>query len=75
MLAGNITMLLKQEYRDQGYSLSESEDFLYLHFEGKVVAVFNARAGNLKRVYEYIEGQKDLFADIETAMNTVSARL
>ena len=45
MLKGILTGLLSKESRDKGYELSEDEDFLYLHLDGKLIGTFVAKAG------------------------------
>ena len=52
---GHITALLKPEYREAGYSITETEDFLELCHNGKHVAVFNAHRNSLDQVNKYIE--------------------
>ena len=45
MLKGILTGLLSKESRDKGYELSEDEDFIYLHLDGKLIGTFVAKAG------------------------------
>ena len=57
-MAGNITGLLKPQYRVYGYSLSEDEDFLYLHLDGKQIAVFSSHRMTLEQVEKFIESHR-----------------
>ena len=58
-ILGNITQLLKYEYQRQGYSLTEDEDFINLHFKGKQVATFSTHRTNLNAVNDHIELHKN----------------
>ena len=52
---GTLTALLKPEHVALGYSLSEDVDFLYVHFKGRIVHVFNARKATIEAVEAEIE--------------------
>ena len=56
MLKGLLTKMLKQEYIDKGYRLTEDEDFLYLYLPGTEIApiVFNARNTKIEQVNDAI---------------------
>lgn len=60
MFKGILTKLLTPDQQNQGYSLSEDEDFLYLELDGKVIGVFNARTSCLDRITEFISKQSSL---------------
>lgn len=47
---GFLTALLKPEFQNQGYVLTEDEDFLYLRKAGKPTRVFNARTATIEKV-------------------------
>jgi Zn/Cd-binding protein ZinT len=47
---GFLTALMKPEYQNQGYGLTEDEDFLYLCKAGKPTRVFNARSATIEKV-------------------------
>jgi hypothetical protein len=47
---GILTALLKPEYVQQNYGLSEDEDFLYLWKDGKIVATFSAYGASIEKV-------------------------
>ena len=44
MLKGILTKMLSKEVQAKGYELSEDEDFIYLHLDGKLVGVFSRKA-------------------------------
>ena len=45
MLKGILTKMLSKEVQAKGYELSEDEDFIYLHLDGKLIGTFVAKAG------------------------------
>ena len=45
MLKGILTGLLSKESRDKGYELSEDEDFIYLHLDGKLIGTWSIKSG------------------------------
>jgi hypothetical protein len=51
---GILTALLKPEYIKLGWALSEDEDFLYVHKDGKIVATFSAYRATIEKVVEFI---------------------
>jgi len=57
-MLGVLTNLLKPEYREQGYALTEDDHFLYLHYDGKVVGVFNAHQVTMEDVEAHIVGKQ-----------------
>ncbi len=57
-MIGNITALLKPEHREQGYGLSEDEDFVYLWQSGKIKAVFSVHKVSIKNIEEVISENK-----------------
>ena len=46
MLKGILTKMLSKEVQAKGYELSEDEDFIYLHLDGKLVGVFSRQGIN-----------------------------
>jgi hypothetical protein len=53
---GNLTNMLKPEYIEKGYKLSEDEDFLYLSIPDEVVAVvFNSHTATIPKIEEVIK--------------------
>lgn len=56
-MVGNLTQLLKPEYREQGYTLSEDEDYLYLFRNDERQAVFSSHGATIERVHSFIESR------------------
>ena len=53
---GNLTNMLKPEYIEKGYKLSESEDFVYLSVPDEVAAVvFNSHTATIEKIEEVIK--------------------
>ena len=53
---GNLTNMLKPEYIEKGYKLSESEDFVYLSVPDEVVAVvFNSHTATIEKIEEVVK--------------------
>ena len=40
-ISGNITQLLRPEFQQAGYSLTEDEDFIEVHYKGKQIGTFS----------------------------------
>lgn len=45
MLKGILTSLLSKETQAKGYELSEDEDFIYLHLDGKLIGTWSIKSG------------------------------
>jgi hypothetical protein len=45
MLKGILTKMLSKEVQAQGYELSEDEDFIYLHLDGKLIGTWSIKSG------------------------------
>lgn len=56
MLKGYLTGMLRSEHVAAGFSLTEDEDFLYLHVPGKASpVVFSVVGADIESVNSYIE--------------------
>lgn len=54
-LNGDITTILSQVNRDKRYSLTEDDDFMYLHIPGEVCPiVFSVKTNSIYNVEVYI---------------------
>ena len=45
MLKGILTKMLSKEVQAKGYELSEDEDFIYLHLDGKLIGTWSIKSG------------------------------
>lgn len=45
MLKGILTKLLSEDIQNKGYELSEDEDFIYLHLDGKLIGTWSIKSG------------------------------
>jgi hypothetical protein len=56
IVKGNLTQLLNVRYQREGYTLTESEDFVELFYKGKNVAVFSSHGlQDIKKIEAEIE--------------------
>jgi len=58
-IVGYLTRMLKPEYQERGYELTEDDHCLYLHLDGKIVGIFNALRTTIEDVERHIETLKE----------------
>jgi hypothetical protein len=54
-ISGNITQLLPFKAQTEGWTLSESEDFVELFYHGKQAATFSAHGAKIEKVNKFID--------------------
>jgi hypothetical protein len=63
-MKGNITALLKPEYIEQNFSVTEDEDFVYLHKDGKVIEVFSSHGATIEKIELEINKREGLSEEV-----------
>jgi len=58
MITGYLTNMLSKKYQEQGFTLSEDEDFLYLRHPDLVVPkIFNGKNTSIEVVEKWIHSR------------------
>jgi len=55
--SGPLQDALTPEQREQGFSLAEDEDFVYLYRHGKLIATFSSKGATVEAIREEADRQ------------------
>ena len=59
-ILGNITQLLPYKFQQQGYQVTESEDFIDVHYHGKQIGTFSTHnRDDLKEIIKLVENHSN----------------